>query len=151
MKLSYRGVSYDYNPSNTIKAEYPSVAANLKYRGASYRRGEVAKVERLGAIFKYRGVEYTQTPIAQPEPVATPVAAVVPAAPEPAVMTLEDRARMLTMNHNRFVRNRQHAVLARTAAEVGFSAKLADYWNQVQGEIDTALWSEYDRSNAALS
>lgn len=146
MKLNYRGVSYEKEIAAPLQAEYERPAVDLKYRGASYRLGEVAKVERLGVIFKYRGATYTQQPIAQPEvaPVAEPVASL-------ATSSIDERARLLTLSHNRAVRNRHHAMLVRNAAQVGFSANLANYWNQMQGEIETALWTNYDRSNAALS
>ena len=151
MKLSYRGVRYETN-STPIAPDAPVVytgpAVNLKYRGATYRRGEVAKVSRLGAIFKYRGAAYSTVAIA-PEPVAEPVAK--PVVATAAATTVEAKARQLMLNHNREIKNRQHSVLARTAAEVGFSAQLSNYWNQIQGEVDATLLSEYDRSGAALS
>ncbi|MDX2239066.1 MAG: DUF4278 domain-containing protein [Leptolyngbyaceae cyanobacterium bins.302] len=146
MQLSYRGVKYDYHPANPVKAEYAQPNVDVKYRGATYRRSEVAKVERLGAIFKYRGTAYSQQPVTQVEAVQ-PVTAV---ANPPAVATFEDRARLLNLNHNRAVRNRHQVMVARTADEQGFS-KLASYWNQIQGELDTALWADYDRSHAGLS
>lgn len=148
MQLSYRGVKYDYSPANPVKAEYHQPGVDLKFRGASYRRGEVAKVERLGAIFKYRGATYSQ-PVVE-VPATAPVAPVAPVA-APATISVDDKARLLTYSHNQAVRNRHHVMLARTAAEQGFSGNVANYWNQVQGEIDAALWSDYDRSHAALS
>jgi len=147
MQLSYRGVKYDYNPANPVKAEYAQPAVDLKYRGATYRRGEVSKVERLSAIFKYRGATYSHRPVAQveaPQPVVTP-------APVASVATFEDKARLLTLSHNRAVRNRHYVMLARAAGEQGFVGNLASHWNQIQGEIDTALSADYDRSHVALS
>ncbi|EKQ70684.1 hypothetical protein OsccyDRAFT_0986 [Leptolyngbyaceae cyanobacterium JSC-12] len=150
MQLSYRGVKYDYNPANPVSAEYPQAGVDLKFRGASYRRGEVAKVERLGAIFKYRGASYSHQPIADVEATVPAVAPVVEAA-APAAISVEDKARLLTYGHSQAVRNRHHVMLSRTAKELGFSGNLANYWNQVQGEIDSALWADYDRSHVALS
>lgn len=153
MKLSYRGVQYETN-ATPIAPDAPAIytgpAVNLKYRGATYRRGEAAKVERLGAIFKYRGVAYSQAADNQASaPTTAPV--VQPVAAATLTTTVEAKARQLTLNHNREIKNRQHSVLARTAANVGFSAQLSNYWNQVQGEVDAALLGEYDRSGAALS
>jgi hypothetical protein len=148
MQLSYRGVKYDYNPANPLKVDYAQPAADLKYRGATYRRGEVAKVERLGTIFKYRGAAYSHQPVAQ---VKAPETAPVVAPVAPVATTVENRARLLTLGHNRAVRNRHYVMLARTASEQGFAGNLTNYWNQVQGEIDTALGADYDRSHAALS
>lgn len=148
MQLSYRGVKYEYTPANPVKAEYAQPAVDLKYRGATYRRGEVAKVERLGTLFKYRGAAYNYQPVAQ---VKAPEATATTAAVAPVATTVENRARLLTLSHNRAVRHRHYAMLARTAGEQGFAGNLTNYWNQVQGEIDTALSADYDRSHAALS
>lgn len=149
MQLSYRGVKYDFNPANPVKAEYPQPVVNLKYRGAAYRHQEVAKVARLSAIFKYRGVEYTQPAIA---PVANSVAQPMAVAAAQSVDTTVDaQARLLNRGHNQSVRNRHQVMLARFASNEGFVSNLTQYWNQVQGEMDTALWANYDRSHASLS
>ena len=149
MQLSYRGVKYEYNPAQSVKAEYPQPVVNLKYRGASYRHQEVAKVERLNAIFKYRGVQYTQPAIAPvAQPVAQPVAV---AAVQSGETNVETKARLLNRGHNQSVRNRHQVMLARFASNEGFVGNLSQYWNQVQGEVDTALWANYDRSHAGLS
>lgn len=58
MKLSYRGISYEAN-SATAPAQPTVAASDLKYRGASYRLGEVAKAESQNAILMYRGMAYT--------------------------------------------------------------------------------------------
>lgn len=144
MKLSYRGVSYDYNPVNPVKAENSKPPVDLKYRGASYRWGQVASAERLGAIFRYRGLSYGYQPTSQPSETTS-------ATPTPQVaLSVEDRTRWLNLNHNREVRNRHHAMLARLAAEVGISGNLSDYWNN-DNEWATSPEMGYGRSNAALS
>ncbi len=148
MQLSYRGVKYDYHPADAVKAESARPATDLKYRGATYRRGEVAKVERLATLFKYRGAAYGYQPVA---PVAAPQSAATPAAVAPIASTVEAQARLLNLSHNRAVRNRHYTMLARTAGEQGFVGNLTSYWQQVQGEMDTALGADYDRSHAALS
>ncbi len=53
MKLTYRGVNYDFNPSS------------LQYRGAKQRLAEVAKTRALGAILTYRGTAYTFEPTSE--------------------------------------------------------------------------------------
>lgn len=111
MQLSYRGVKYDYNPAKT---EFVQPAVDIKYRGATYRRGEAAKVARLGAIFIYRGATYNRQPDAQVETVQPAAIATTP------VTTVEDRARLLNLNNSRALRNRDQVVLARTASEQGF-------------------------------
>lgn len=148
MQLSYRGVKYDYHPADALTTEFAQPATDLKYRGATYRRGEVAKVERLASLFKYRGAAYGYQPVA---PVAAPQAAATPAVVAPVASTVEAQARLLNLSHNRAVRHRHSTMLARTAGEQGFVGNLSNYWNQVQGEMDTALGADYDRSHAALS
>ncbi len=145
MQLSYRGVKYDYNPASSVKTEYAQPAVDLKYRGASYRRQQVAKVERLGVIFKYRGATYTHRPTVEAKPVPATVAA------QPAEAAVVEKARLLNLSHSQAVRNRHHVVLARFASTEGFMSNLANYWNQVQGEIDPNLWADYDRSHVSLS
>ena len=63
MKLSYRGVNYDFNPSS------------LQARGAKHRLAEVSKARALGAVLTYRGAAYAIEPSSQ----AAPVNAGVPA------------------------------------------------------------------------
>lgn len=111
MKLSYRGISYDYSPANSANAEVAQPGVDLKYRGATHRRGEVAKGDRLNAILKYRGAAYST----QSNPVAV----------APVTRTVEDRARLLNLSHDRAIRNRQHSMLSRVAAQIGVSANLA--------------------------
>ncbi|MGI0485254.1 DUF4278 domain-containing protein [Pantanalinema rosaneae CENA516] len=153
MKLSYRGISYEVNPA-TASVKPPVPASDLKYRGASYRLGEVAKAESQNAILTYRGMSYS------PE-AANMTAAVAPKAvdlkyrgtsyrlgevakaesqnailtyrgmdsQQPAVeavvdapvMSMQDQARVLTMNHFRALKNRQQTVFNRSWNSVVFS------------------------------
>ncbi|NJP09812.1 MAG: DUF4278 domain-containing protein [Leptolyngbyaceae cyanobacterium RU_5_1] len=107
MKLTYRGISYDYNPANTFETEASGSVANLRQRGAIHRRSEVEKAERLEAIFVYRGQVYNRKSVVQPVALAS------------TETSVENKARLLTINQNRSVRNRQHSMLTRSAAEVG--------------------------------
>jgi len=111
MQLSYRGVKYNYTPA---QAEIAQPAVDVKYRGATYRRGEADKVARLGTIFKYRGATYNRQPVAQVGAVQPAAIAAIP------VTTIEDKARLLNLNNSRALRNRDQVVLARTASEQGF-------------------------------
>lgn len=150
MKLTYRGVSYDYVPAQQ-QSDAPAVEApDLRYRGAKYRLNQVAKAESLNALLKYRGAAYSTQPVA-----ATPAEAVAPvevAAPaSTAKLSIQEKARMLTMDHHRMIKNREQSMLARAAAEVGLATDAANFWNHIQGKIQPTFRVNYDRSHAALS
>ncbi|HEY9894656.1 MAG TPA: DUF4278 domain-containing protein [Candidatus Sericytochromatia bacterium] len=135
MNLSYRGVDYDFNPSS------------LQARGAKHRLNNVAKAKTLGALLTYRGAAYSIAPPTQTESASPSVAPgtmltyrgirytvqpTLQAAPTQAVTvtkasvrSLEDQARALTMNHHRATKNRQLAMLLRSAANVGMPAAAA--------------------------
>ncbi|MBE9137836.1 DUF4278 domain-containing protein [Nodosilinea sp. LEGE 07088] len=151
MKLTYRGVSYDYNP--------PVVQTNTtddvgKFRGVDirFRTIQKAPVQQATLDLVYRGVAYqTGTPEAalalEPVVVAAPAAA-------PAVATAlntEDKARMSMMNRHRLVKQRQQSMLARLAAEAGLPAEAAQYWNHIQGKVHPSFWATYSRGGAAAS
>ncbi|MBD2106888.1 DUF4278 domain-containing protein [Nodosilinea sp. FACHB-13] len=156
MKLTYRGVSYDYNP--------PVVESNLtdevgKFRGVDIRFRTVKKatVQQPTLDLVYRGVGYqTGTPKAAPVVEAVPVvaASTVPAIAAPAMATAlstEDKARMSMMNRHRSVKQRQQSMLARLATEAGLPAEAAQYWNHIQGKVHPSFWATYSRSGAAAS
>ncbi|HEY9615256.1 MAG TPA: DUF4278 domain-containing protein [Microcoleaceae cyanobacterium] len=110
--LMYRGMSYSHQPTeqNAVVASVAPKAVDLKYRGTSYRLGAAAKAESQNAILTYRGMSYTHQPVA--ETVAdTPVA--------PAI-SVQDKARVLTMSHHRALRNRQQTAFTRSWNAVAF-------------------------------
>lgn len=135
MKLSYRGIAYDFNPSS------------LQARGAKHRLSNAAKARTLGAILTYRGAAFAIAPsnktssaspnvasgtvltyrgiryIVQPTLQAEPAQAVT--VTKASVRSLEDQARALTMNHHRATKNRQQAMLLRSAADIGMPAVAA--------------------------
>lgn len=135
MNLSYRGIDYDFNPSS------------LQARGAKHRLNNVAKARTLGALLTYRGAAYSIAPSTQTEAASPSVAPgtmltyrgirytvqptlqAAPAQAVPAtkasVRSLEDQARALTMNHHRATKNRQLAMLLRSAADVGMPVATA--------------------------
>lgn len=168
MKLSYRGVNYDFNPSS------------LQARGAKQRLAEVSRTRALGAILTYRGADYTVEPSAQAESTGASVPAgatltyrgfsytVQPAvqrvpapvvATEPAVvaskkapaLSIQDQARALTMNHHRAMKKRQQVMLVRSAAEVGMTSGATSHWERIQETFNPAFQAAYDRSHVALS
>ncbi len=157
MKLSYRGVNYDFNPSS------------LQYRGAKYRLAEAAKARSLGAILTYRGaayaiepntqnasatasvspavltyrgVSYTVQPTVQPalvpQTASVPVASSVATAKAPA-RSLQAQARALTMDHHRAMKKRQQVMLVRSAAEIGMTAAAVSHWERMQETFNPAF------------
>ncbi|MEM6716184.1 MAG: DUF4278 domain-containing protein [Cyanobacteria bacterium P01_F01_bin.56] len=147
MKLTYRGVQYDYNP--------PAVAMNRsaevgKYRGVDIRFRTVKSnpVQQPTLDLVYRGVAY-HTGAAEATPVAN---AAVPVADAPAALAdLELKARTLLMGHNRNVKRRQQAMLTRLAADVGLEADVTQSWNRIQGKVHPSFWATYDRGGSAAS
>ncbi|MBW4461179.1 MAG: DUF4278 domain-containing protein [Nodosilinea sp. WJT8-NPBG4] len=156
MKLTYRGVSYDYTP--------PVVESNLtdevgKFRGVDIRFRTVKKaaVQQPTLDLVYRGTAY-QTGTSKVAPVvaaapaveAVPVAAIAAPAMATALST-EDKARMSMMNRHRSVKQRQQSMLGRLATEAGLPAEAAQYWNHIQGKVHPSFWATYSRSGAAVS
>lgn len=139
MKLTYRGVTYDYNPP---QVEYGDRAAVGKYRGVDIRFRNIQKAPVLQPTLDliYRGVAHTVNPAPVPETAKAPA------------LSVSDRARVLMMDHHRSVKRRQQAMLARTDAQVGLDAKAASsFWNHIQGTTHPSFNDSYDRSHAALS
>lgn len=112
MKLSYRGVSYDYNPP---KVETTEGQIGGKYRGLDWRFRNLKKPPVLQPTvnLKYRGVSYHtggNTTTNTVEPTKTPV------------LSTQDKARSLMLNHQRTHQNRQQAMLHRSAEAIGLVA-----------------------------
>lgn len=109
MKLSYRGVSYDYNPAKVETTEAPIAG---KYRGLDWRFRNLKKPPMLVPTvnLKYRGVSYQIGGITESnlvEPTTTPS------------LSIQDKARSLMLDHLRTIKNRQQAMLNRSAEAVG--------------------------------
>ncbi len=155
MKLTYRGVSYDYTP--------PTVETNAtdeggKFRGVDIRFRTVKKapVQQPTLDLVYRGVAYqTGTPEMALVAGAAPVVEVTPVAPAAPVVAAtfntEDRARMSMMNRHRLVKQRQQSMLTRLATEAGLPEGAAHYWNHIQGKVHPSFWATYSRGGAAAS
>jgi hypothetical protein len=151
MKLTYRGVSYDYTP--------PTVETNVtedagKFRGVDirFRTGKKAPVQQPTLDLVYRGVAYQSG-----TPAAAPIVA-VPAVEAPAVaptsattFSTEDRARMSMMGRHRSVKQRQQSMLSRLATEAGLPEDAAKYWNHIQGKVHPSFWATYSRGGASAS
>jgi Domain of unknown function (DUF4278) len=150
MKLTYRGVTYDYNPP---KVEYGDRTQVGKYRGVDIRFRNIEKPLVLQPTLDliYRGVCYTTNQAEAPvAPAAVPVPAVAAAAtPAP---TVQEQARWLMMSHHRNVKRRQQAMLGRLDQEVGLTASQTNgFWNHIRGTAHPSFNDSYDRSHAAMS
>ncbi|HEY9752138.1 MAG TPA: DUF4278 domain-containing protein [Coleofasciculaceae cyanobacterium] len=110
MQLKYRGTTYETGTAQSLEVgtvqnlEMVSTKPvnNLKYRGVVYRLNQVAQVESLNTVLKYRGAAYN------------------PATVTPTT-TVQERARLLTLDRQRAEKNRQQSVLTRFAVEVGIA------------------------------
>ncbi|MEA5472357.1 DUF4278 domain-containing protein [Spirulina sp. 06S082] len=107
MKLTYRGVAYEYNPT-TVESLDTEITG--KYRGLEWRfrnrKAPTAQKPTLDLV--YRGVPYTQ---GQEAPA-------VKANPTPSI---GQRARALFLNKERTELKRQESVLLRSEERVGLS------------------------------
>jgi hypothetical protein len=147
MKLTYRGVSYDYNPP---EVNYGDPSAVGKYRGLDIRFRNPKKVPVLQPTLDlvYRGVAHTT---AQPEGQSAERATLTQA-PTTVASSIQEKARNLMMSHHRKVKQRQQAMLSRLDVRVGLTADdAAHYWNHIQGAAHPTFDANYDRSHAALS
>jgi len=150
MKLTYRGVQYDYNPPVVEVSDAPEAG---KYRGVDIRFRTVKKspVQQPTLDLVYRGVAYRNSKAAAATlPVETPATAPVADVPA-ALASVELKARTMLNSHHRNVKRRQQAMLARLASDVGMDANAARYWNHIQGKVHPSFWATYDRSRAASS
>jgi hypothetical protein len=140
MKLTYRGVTYEYNPP---KVEYGDPTQVGKYRGVDIRFRTIEKepVQQPTLDLLYRGAAYTTNPVESAEsakPAATP--------------SVKEQARWLMMNHHKNVKRRQQSMLSRLDAKVGLPAsEAAHFWNHIRGEAHPSFDASYDRSHAAMS
>ena len=159
MKLTYRGVSYDYTPNPTPKKG--AVIGTGTYRGAAVTFNALAEQPpQPSADLNWRGVPYrTGTTAPVNAPVAETTAAVAsvaePTAPIAAVAEptsdVADMARNLFIRHHQRMRRREQGMMVRLAAEVGLSVEdAAHYESHIQGKLPHDF-SGYDRSATAMS
>lgn len=150
MKLTYRGVSYDYTPPTV---EFTPSNEVGKFRGLDirFRAMKKAPVHQSTLDLVYRGVAYSTNPtqssvsqavVSTPTPVQTV---------EAEIVKTEDRARLMMMDRHRSVKQRQQSMLTRLATEAGLPSGAAHYWNHIQGKVHPSFWATYSRSGAAVS
>ncbi|MGK7934072.1 MAG: DUF4278 domain-containing protein [Microcystaceae cyanobacterium] len=138
MKLTYRGISYQYTPP--VETHETQVAG--KYRGLDWRFRNLQKppVLQPRANLTYRGVTYNPT-VATEKPVKETV----------AVTSTQDKARLLMLKQSKNMMKRQRTLLNRLAAEIGLDMTDSDYENRIQGKIHPTFRQDYSRHGAAMS
>ena len=152
MKLTYRGVSYDYTPNPMPKMG--DTFETGTYRGATVAfRAVAAPPAQPAANLTWRGVPYqvgtaAAAPVAVVEPAAAPVAAPVA---EAGVSGIPELARNLFIRRHQRSRKREQGMMVRLAAEVGLPLDEAiQYESHIQGKRPHDF-AAYDRSNTAMS
>jgi len=107
MKLSYRGVSYDYNPPTVATA---SSNVGGKYRGQDWRFRNLKRPPILQPTKRlvYRGVLYQTGQAANSD-----------------AMSIEEKSRKLFLAREQEQTNRQQSMLSRAAAQINANPQLA--------------------------
>ncbi len=103
MKITYRGISYEYNPP-TVAVEEDAVAG--KFRGLDWRFHNLKKplVLQPPVNLTYRGVAYSNRPTADQEVAPT---------------SIREKSRWLILNRQKAAKNRNDSMLRRAAHELG--------------------------------
>lgn len=147
MKLTYRGITYDYNPPRVVCG---STYAKGRYRGVpvNFQALEVPVVKPSYTL-KYRGVAYcTGIPmqVEEPERAANIILEKVPA------VAISKQSRALMASHRQLIRQREQTMLTRLDEEVGLDTdKATHYESHIQGKLRHSFVKGYDRSKAAMS
>jgi hypothetical protein len=149
MKLTYRGISYDYSPNPAPKLG--ETLGTGHYRGAAVTFRALAELPAQPANdLTWRGVPYRTgitAPVAPVEiPAVEPVADLVV-----ATTNISDLARNLFIRRHQRSRKREQGMMVRLAAEVGMPVEdAAHYESHIQGKMPHDF-SGYDRSSTAMS
>ncbi len=112
MKLTYRGISYDYSAPQ-VETTVGQTAG--KYRGQDWRFHNLKKPPVLQPTHNltYRGVKYCNHPVDS-------VAVTVP-------NSIAEKSRVLMLNQERSTIKREQSMLARLAEEVGLDSGSESY------------------------
>ena len=146
MKLTYRGVEYDYKP---VVVETTSSFANGriagKYRGLDWRFRNANKNLTLLPTknLTYRGIAYNKG-----EVISNNIGKTNPPKDIPLFST-EEKARFLMFSRTKDIKKRQQVMLSRSASSLGLN--IDNYWNHIQGKVHSAFRNNYDRLGVAMS
>ena len=105
MKLTYRGVSYEYEPI-AVATEAGKVAGKYRGRDGGCRNLKKPPILMPVGDLTYRGVKYSRASDGMVT-VTTPLTS--------------DKARLLMAQKNQAYKQRQQSLLSRTAAELAFA------------------------------
>lgn len=132
MKLTYRGVTYDYNPPTVAVTNSELVG---KYRGLDWRFRNLEKPAILQptVALKYRGVAYGN--VEESATTTTPET---------------NRARSRMIGQTLAIKKREQSMLTRLAAQVGLDAD-SEYFNHIQGKVHPSFRRNYQPSGVAFS
>jgi hypothetical protein len=150
MKLTYRGIDYDYTAPSV---EYGDAIAAGKYRGLDirFRNPKKTPVYPSTLDLRYRGASENAEASAT-ETVPAPQSAEVPALATAVANSVENLARGLMLDQSRSIKRRQQDMLARLAVEVGVPAEEVERdWSKIQGKLHPSFRANYGRSSAAMS
>lgn len=140
MKLTYRGVAYDYTPPE-VAVQSSGMRGN--YRGVKHQfhTSTAASSQQQDSDLIYRGVAYHVGNNAEKVAQAT-------AAHRPDV---DDLARSLMIANHSSIKNREQSQLLRTGLDVGLDVAASHYWNHIQGKINPGAHAAYNRNHVAFS
>ncbi|MEA5498792.1 DUF4278 domain-containing protein [Limnoraphis robusta] len=115
MKLTYRGIDYQYNPPQVATAT-GEVAG--KYRGQDWRFCNLKKPPVLQPSYNltYRGVKYSNNPVSAVSGTDSP-------------LTISEKARILMLKRERSEIQRDQSMLNRLADEVGLNLNDTGFYN----------------------
>jgi Domain of unknown function (DUF4278) len=118
MKLTYRGVTYDYTPPSVV---YGEALGTGSYRGVpiAFYEATVPGLEMPAHDLTYRGVKYHTVKATAARPAATPA----------APLSIADRMRYLAIGHCNHIRSREQSILARLDESVRLSAADAAHYS----------------------
>ncbi|MGQ9837360.1 MAG: DUF4278 domain-containing protein [Cyanobacteriota bacterium] len=151
MQLSYRGVDYNRTPAT---AEIFPGKVGGRYRGLDWRFRHLSKPVTLSTNLDmlYRGAAYrTKTPAEAGQPPVQVAESGSMAASTNRTHGLDELSRSLMMSHQRAIRIRQQAMLARGVEHIGLHANVRQFWNRIQGKVHPTFRLNYDRSRASMS
>ncbi len=156
MKLTYRGIEYDYDAP---AVEYGDALASGKYRGLDIRFRNAKKVPVYTATLdlQYRGVNSgSSNSVSKVDGAIAPqpstLATVVVETANTVVDTVDNLARSLMLDQSRSIKRRQQDMLSRLAIEVGVPTDEVEHdWSKIQGKIHPTFRTNYERSGAAMS
>ena len=114
MQLTYRGLTYDYRPSQVEETQALGLAGS--YRGLDYRfrRTGTKNVIQPNVNLTYRGVAFNPA-----QPVTSTDTGIAPTVEAVPQVSFQERVRTRFYQKAQAIKKRQESLLLRLAAEVG--------------------------------